>query len=114
MPRTEPGRNMTELRLPPHSIEAEQSVLGGLLLNNSEFDNIAGIVSDSDFYRDDHRCIFRHIARLIEKGEPADTVTVDDAIKSSADKGKVGLAYLSSLMSTTPSSVNTRKYAEIV
>lgn len=104
-----------QLRLPPHSIDAEQSVLGGLLLNNKEFDNITGIVTDEHFYRDDHRRIFRHIARLIQNGEPADPVTVNDSITSSADKDKTGgLTYLSALMSNTPSSVNTSKYAEIV
>ena len=106
---------LLQLKLPPHSIEAEQSVLGGLLIDNWAFDKIADIVADSDFYRDDHRRIFRHIARLVEKGKPADVITVDEAIKSSEDKDKVGgLAYLAALAGNTPSSHNIRRYAEIV
>jgi replicative DNA helicase len=106
---------LLQLKLPPHSIEAEQSVLGGLLIDNGAFDKIADVVSDSDFYRDDHRRIFRHIARLVEKGRPADVITVDEAIKSSEDKDKVGgLAYLAALTGNTPSAHNIRRYAEIV
>jgi replicative DNA helicase len=106
---------LLQLKLPPHSIEAEQSVLGGLLIDNGAFDKIADVVADSDFYRDDHRRIFRHIARLVEKGKPADVITVDEAIKSSEDKDKVGgLAYLAALTGNTPSSHNIRRYAEIV
>jgi replicative DNA helicase len=106
---------LLQLKLPPHSIEAEQSVLGGLLIDNGAFDKIADVVSDSDFYRDDHRRIFRHIARLVEKGKPADVITVDEAIKSSEDKDKIGgLAYLAALTGNTPSAHNIRRYAEIV
>jgi replicative DNA helicase len=106
---------LLQLKLPPHSIEAEQSVLGGLLIDNGAFDKIADVVADSDFYRDDHRRIFRHIARLVEKGRPADVITVDEAIKSSEDKDKVGgLAYLAALTGNTPSAHNIRRYAEIV
>jgi replicative DNA helicase len=106
---------LLQLKLPPHSIEAEQSVLGGLLIDNGAFDKIADVVADSDFYRDDHRRIFRHIARLVEKGKPADVITVDEAIKSSEDRDKVGgLAYLAALTGNTPSSHNIRRYAEIV
>ncbi len=116
-PAPQPAQDpqLLQLKLPPHSIEAEQSVLGGLLIDNGAFDKIADIVSDSDFYRDDHRRIFRHIARLVEKGRPADVITVDEAIKSSEDKDKVGgLAYLAALTGNTPSAHNIRRYAEIV
>jgi replicative DNA helicase len=114
-PQPAPDPQLLQLKLPPHSIEAEQSVLGGLLIDNGAFDKIADIVSDSDFYRDDHRRIFRHITRLIEKGRPADVITVDEAIKSSEDKDKVGgLAYLAALTGNTPSAHNIRRYAEIV
>jgi replicative DNA helicase len=106
---------LLQLKVPPHSIEAEQSVLGGLLLDNAAFDKIADVVTDSDFYRDDHRKIFRHITRLIEKGRPADVITVDEAIKSSEDKDKIGgLSYLAALAGNTPSAHNIRRYAEIV
>jgi replicative DNA helicase len=114
-PQSAQDPQLLQLKLPPHSIEAEQSVLGGLLIDNGAFDKIADIVSDSDFYRDDHRRIFRHIARLVEKGRPADVITVDEAIKSSEDKDKVGgLAYLAALTGNTPSAHNIRRYAEIV
>ena len=68
------------LKVPPHSVEAEQSVLGGLLLDNQAFDRIADLVSGADSYRDDHRRIWRHIAKLIEAGKPADVVTVNVAV----------------------------------
>jgi replicative DNA helicase len=106
---------LLNLKLPPHSIDAEQSVLGGLLLDNTAFDRIGDVVSDADFYRDDHRRIFRHIARLIERGKPADVVTVDEAIKASEDKDKAGgITYLAALAGNTPSAHNVRRYAEIV
>ena len=65
---------LVALRVPPHSIEAEQSLLGGLLLDNQAFDRVADLVAAGDFYRDDHRRIWRHIARLVEAGKPADVV----------------------------------------
>ena len=74
---------LLSLKLPPHSIEAEQSVLGGLLLDNGAFDRIGDVFTEADFYRDDHRRIYRHIVRLIQAGKPADVVTVDEAIKAS-------------------------------
>ncbi|HKW36890.1 MAG TPA: replicative DNA helicase [Burkholderiales bacterium] len=106
---------LLNLKLPPHSIDAEQSVLGGLLLDNAAFDRIGDVVGDADFYRDDHRRIFRQIARLIERGKPADVVTVDEAIKASEDKDKTGgITYLAALAGNTPSAHNVRRYAEIV
>jgi len=106
---------LLNLRVPPHSIDAEQSVLGGLLIDNGAFDKIGDVVSEGDFYRDDHRRIFRHISRLIEKSKPADVVTVDEAIKVSDDKDKTGgMTYLAALAGNTPSAHNVRRYAEIV
>jgi len=103
------------IKLPPHSIEAEQSVLGGLLLENSAWDRIADVVAESDFYRHDHRLIFRHIFRLLEGGKPADVVTVSEALKNSAELGNAGgLAYLAALVQNTPSASNIKRYAEIV
>jgi replicative DNA helicase len=114
-PQAAPDSQLLNLRVPPHSIDAEQSVLGGLLIDNGAFDKIGDMVVDGDFYRDDHRRIFRHIVRLIEKGKPADVVTVDESIKSSEDKDKTGgIAYLAALASNTPSAHNVRRYAEIV
>lgn len=71
--------NSLDIRLPPQAVEAEQSLIGGLLLDNSAWDRIADLVAEADFYRDDHRRIFRHIAKLIETGKPADVLTVADA-----------------------------------
>ncbi len=106
---------LAALKLPPHSIEAEQSLLGGLLLDNSAWDRIADIVTESDFYRDDHRRIFRHIARLIERARPADVVTVYESIEKSNEVEQAGgLAYLGEIANNTPSAANIRRYAEIV
>jgi replicative DNA helicase len=103
------------LRVPPHSVEAEQSLLGGLLLDNEAFDRVADVVVAEDFYRDDHRRIFRHIARLIEAGKPADLVTVSEAIEASEDRDRTGgAAYLAALAQNTPSALNARRYAELV
>jgi len=114
--RSEPGDpQLLELKVPPHSVEAEQSLLGGLLLDNQAFDKIADLVAADDFYRDDHRRIYRHIARLIEQAKPADMVTVGESIESSEDKDRTGgLAYLGSLAQNTPSALNIRRYAELV
>jgi replicative DNA helicase len=115
VPQTSSDSQLLNLRVPPHSIDAEQSVLGGLLIDNGAFDKIGDVVTDGDFYRDDHRRIFRHVSRLIERGKPADVVTVDEAIKVSEDKDKTGgITYLAALAGNTPSAHNVRRYAEIV
>ncbi len=102
-------------RVPPQSIEAEQSVLGGLLLDNTAWDRIADVVGESDFYRSDHRAIFGHIARLIEENKPADALTVAESLERSGKLGEVGgQAYIGSLALNTPSAANIRRYAEIV
>ena len=106
---------IAHLRVPPHSIEAEQSVLGGLLLDNAAFDKIADIISEGDFYRDEHRRIFRHISKLLERAKPADAVTVAESLDLAGDGNETGgLAYLGELAVNTPSASNIRRYAEIV
>ena len=70
-------------RVPPQSIEAEQSVLGGLLLDNTAWDRVADLIGEHDFYRADHRLIFQHIGELIEHGKPADTLTVAEGARGS-------------------------------
>src|SRR5579862_1098158 len=114
--RSEPGDpQLLALRVPPHSVEAEQSLLGGLLLDNQAFDKIADLVTADDFYRDDHRCIFRHLSKLIEQAKPADVVTIAESIEASEDKDRTGgPAYLGSLAQNTPSALNIRRYAELV
>ncbi|HTN26887.1 MAG TPA: replicative DNA helicase [Burkholderiales bacterium] len=103
------------LKVPPHSVEAEQSLIGGLLLDNHAFDRIGDLVAEADFYRDDHRRIYKHVTKLIEAGKPADVVTVSESIESSEDKDRTGgPAYLGALAQNTPSSLNIRRYAELV
>ncbi len=106
---------LESLRIPPHSIEAEQSVLGGLMLDNSAYDRIADFVSAEDFYRFDHRLIFQHIVKLISASRPADVITVFESLSSAAKAEEVGgLSYLNALAQNTPSAANIRRYAEIV
>ncbi len=106
---------MSALRLPPHSIEAEQSLLGGLLIDNTVWERVGDIVNEADFYRDDHRRIFRQIARLIELGKPADVVTVYEALEKNGEAEHVGgLAYLGEIANSTPSAANVRRYGEII
>lgn len=101
------------IRQPPASVEAEQSLLGALLLNNEVFDRVVDLVSESDFYRHDHRLIFRQIGRLIERGSTADLVTLSDALGNDLDKVG-GVGYLGELAQNTPSAAGARNYAEMV
>jgi replicative DNA helicase len=103
------------LKLPPYSVEAEQSVLGGLLLDNTAWEKISDLLTDADFYRADHRQIYRHISMLVEDNKPADALTVAESLERSAKLEEVGgQAYLGSLAVNTPSAANIRRYAEIV
>jgi replicative DNA helicase len=106
---------LAAVRTPPHSVEAEQSVLGGLLLDNTAWDRIADRIAAEDFYRHDHRLIFQQIARLIDHNRPADTITVFEALQAAGQAAECGgLTYLNSLAQNTPSAANIRRYAEIV
>jgi replicative DNA helicase len=103
------------LKVPPHSIEGEQAVLGGLLLSPRAFDQVADIVTEPDFYREDHRLIYRAIQELNHKGRPCDAVTVTEWFESHGLVDQVdGGGYISQLASNTPSAANVRAYAEIV
>jgi replicative DNA helicase len=103
------------LRVPPHSTEAEQSVLGGLLIDPAAFDRAAELLADSDFYRHEHRLIFGAIRGLIQAGKPADVVTVFEHLKSQGKADDAGkLKYLNDLAQCVPSAANMRRYAEIV
>jgi replicative DNA helicase len=105
----------SDVRTPPHSIEAEQSVLGGLLLDNVAWDRIADLVSAGDFYRNDHRLIYQAIGKLLEASRPADVVTVYEALQSAGRIEEAGgLSYINALAQNTPSAANIRRYAEIV
>lgn len=106
---------MDELRLPPHSIEAEQSVLGGLLRDNTAFDRIGGMLSAADFYRYDHGLIFKEIVRMIAANKPADVITVFEQLTQIGKAEDVGgLAYLNAMAQNMPSTANIGRYAEIV
>ena len=103
------------LKLPPHSIEAEQSVLGGLMLDAAAWDQIADRVVAEDFYRNDHRLIFEATAVLIERSQPCDAVTLSGHLESLGQLDQVGgLSYLGSLARDTPTTANIRAYADIV
>lgn len=103
------------LKVPPHSVEAEQSVLGGLMLDNNAWERILDQVSDGDFYRHDHRLIFRAVARLAERNSPFDVVTLSEQLEQEGQLSQVGgLAYLGELAKNTPSVANIKAYAQII
>ena len=106
---------LESLRIPPHSVEAEQSVLGGLLLDNAAWDRVADLIKEDDFYRYDHRLIWQQMAKLIGLARPADVVTTHESLQTAGKAEEAGgLAYLNSLAQNTPSAANIRRYAEIV
>ncbi|SDP87766.1 replicative DNA helicase [Rhodoferax sp. OV413] len=108
-------RQIAQLRIPPHSIEAESSVLGGLLLDNNAWDRVGDLLKDDDFYRYEHRLIFAAVRELINASKPADVITVFERLQSIGKSEEVGgLAYLNSLAQYVPSASNIRRYAEIV
>lgn len=103
------------LRVPPHSIEAESSVLGGLLLDNSAWDRVGDLLAAADFYRYEHRLIFEAVAVLVNATKPADVVTVYEHLERLGKHEEVGgLPYLNALAQYVPSAGNIRRYAEIV
>ena len=108
-------REITQLRVPPHSIEAESSVLGGLLLDNNAWDRVGDLLKEGDFYRHEHRLIFTAIAGHINASKPADVITVYEKLQSQGKAEEIGgLSYLNSLAQYVPSASNIRRYAEIV
>ncbi len=107
--------DIARIKMQPHSIEAEQSVLGGLLLSADGWDSVSEAVVDSDFYRTDHRLIFRQIAKLAEASEPVDVITVADKLEARGElESAGGLPYLAELAQNTPSASNIRAYAQVV
>jgi replicative DNA helicase len=102
------------LKVPPHSVEAEQSLLGGLLIDNTAWDRLGGVLTDKDFYRPEHALIYKVVARLVGDNHPADVITVHDAIKSEQGGDLVSVDYLNSLAQNTPSAANIKGYADIV
>ncbi|HPP82955.1 MAG TPA: DnaB-like helicase N-terminal domain-containing protein, partial [Rubrivivax sp.] len=114
-PREPRDEEVARLRVPPHSVEAEQSVLGGLLLENLAWDRAADLLGESDFYRYEHRLIYSAIASLVQASKPADVITVFEKLQGLGQDGDAGgLAYLNALAQSVPSAANLRRYAEIV
>lgn len=108
-------RQIAQLRVPPHSVEAESSVLGGLLLDNGAWDRVGDLLTEGDFYRHEHKLIFTAMEQLINASKPADVITVYENLQSLGKAEEVGgLVYLNSLAQYVPSASNIRRYAEIV
>lgn len=102
-------------RVPPHSVDAEQGVLGGLLLDNRAWDRLGDLLAAEDFYRHDHRLIFGAAVALLNASKPADVLTVHDALLAAGESEAAGgLPYLTAIVQNVPSSANIRSYAEIV
>src|ERR1035437_7141044 len=107
--------NGIQLRVPPHSIEAESSVLGSLLLNNESLDHVIDLLTDADFYRYEHRLVYGAITKLVNEGKPADVITVYEHLQSLGEgEGVGGLGYLNALAQFVLGASNIRRYAEIV
>ncbi len=108
-------KSLGNLKVPPHSIQAEQSVLGGLMIDNQTWDKVADKVSEVDFYRKEHRLIFTTIAKLAEKQQPFDVITLSEMLDNTEDlKDAGGITYLGVLVKDTPSAANIVAYADIV
>ena len=106
---------LASAKIPPHSIEAEQSVLGGLMLDNTAWDKAIELITPDDFYRHDHRLIFRAMLILVEKNSPLDVITLSECLGSMQELEEVGgLAYLLDLAKNTPSALNVAAYADII
>jgi replicative DNA helicase len=107
--------SVEQLKVPPHSIEAEQSVLGGILLAERGFEEVADRLGEEDFYREDHRLLYRAICELNDLGSPLDAVTVTEWFENNGHIDRVdGGAYIVQLTNTTPSAANIAAYADIV
>ncbi len=103
------------VKIPPHSIEAEQSILGGLMLDNTKWDLVSDGITEEDFYRADHKLIFHSIYRLLGEAKPLDVVTLSEELERLGRLEEAGgFAYLGELANKTPSASNIRSYADIV
>jgi replicative DNA helicase len=110
-----PDLDIAQLKVPPHSLEAEQSVLGGLMIANDAWDRVADVLGDADFYRPEHRLIFRRMGQLVEAGQPIDIVTLADALNHAEELARAGgFNYLAEIARSTPSAANIRAYATAV
>jgi replicative DNA helicase len=110
-----PDKQVDTLKVPPHSIEAEQSVLGGLMLDNQAYDRVAELVVSQDFYTRTHKLIFEAMTELAELGDPIDLITISESLeKNNKLAGIGGFAYLAEIAKNTPSAANIDAYANIV
>lgn len=108
-------KNVDKLKVPPHSIEAEQSVLGSMLIDPESWDKVAELVTDNDFYNRSHQIIFRAITRLLNSSQPIDLITVSEELEKHDElEDAGGFAYLGELAKNTPSSANVVSYAQII
>lgn len=107
--------NLNVQRLPSQSVESEQSLLGGLLIDNNALDLVSDTISEHDFYREDHKLIYRHISKLIEQGNPADIVTVAESMEGAGKLSEIGgILYLGKMAQNTAGTANIIRYAEII
>jgi replicative DNA helicase len=107
--------DLAKIKVPPHSMEAEQSVLGGLMLDNNAWDTVSEVVLEDNYYRQEHRQIFRTMQKLVNDGKPIDVVTLSEELDRTAElESAGGLDYLIELAKNTPSASNIRAYSEIV
>jgi len=110
-----PDWDVAKLKLQPQSVEAERSVIGALLISSDSWDGVAEVVAAADFYRPEHRAIFRQIALLVDRGEPVDVVTVSDRLLATGELDAAGgHTYLAELAEQTPTASNVRAYAKAV
>ncbi|HIF9194176.1 TPA: replicative DNA helicase [Photobacterium damselae] len=108
-------KQMDAIKMPPHSLEAEQSVLGGLMLDNEKWDTVAEKVVAKDFYSRPHRLIFESAAAILDGGQPLDLITLSEQLEQNDKLEDVGgFAYLAELAKNTPSAANISAYADIV
>jgi len=107
-------RDVDRVRVPPYSLEAEQSVLGGLLMDNGAWDAAADVITGSDFYRLEHQRIFAAVGALVAANRPADVITVFERLERAGHAEGIGMPYLNELAQSVPSASATRRYAEIV
>ena len=102
-------------KIPPNSVDSEQSVLGGLLLHNESWDSVVNILSSDDFYQTSHRIIYDAIVTLLEHDKPADILTVKEQVIKSHDEDSIGgFTYLAQIAENTPSVSNIEAYAKHV
>ncbi|MEH6607264.1 MAG: replicative DNA helicase [Pseudomonadales bacterium] len=112
---SKPDSRVENLKIPPHSVDAEQSVIGGLMLSPETWDTISDILTDGDFYRPQHRLIYATMAELVEAQSPLDVITLSEALSTKAQLDQVGgMDYLGELATNTPSVANIRAYAQII